>query len=252
MTLNAEDYFEVTAQSIKEAKDETVEWIVIDGKSSDGTINLIEKYSNLIDTLVIEKDDGIFDAMNKARGKINGRFLLFLNAGDRIINGTQLLACLRRMSVQPPDVVVGDCVKYHERSYQICKANLKNISKLSWVMPIIHQSMIFNIESIEKFNWYDARYKVVSDYDLLIRMVKGKCVFKYLGYPISQFYVGDYNWKNGITSLNEKYFMLKKHHHIFNLSTRLGYLKDVIKVLCIQNIYNYRLYKLYRRTRYGK
>lgn len=251
VTLNAKDSFGVTAESIRIVKDETVEWIVIDGASSDGTQNLIRSYFDDIDVFVSEPDNGIFDAMNKARERVNGRFILFLNAGDKIINGFKLLDELKVACEKPLDVIVGDCIFYDHHNKKLCKANLNKISEISWDMPIIHQSMLFPKQLLEKFNWYDTKYQVVSDYDLLIRMVKGKVNFQSLGYPISEFFIGDYNWKNGVNSLNEKYHMLLTHYRALNYRTKCYYYHNIIKVFIIEKIRYSKIYQLYRHYRYG-
>ena len=251
VTLNAKDNFGVTAESIRTIKDDSVEWLVIDGASSDGTLNLIHSHFDDIDVFVSEPDNGIYDAMNKARERVNGRFILFLNAGDKIINGVKLLSDLTAACEQQSDVIVGDCIFYDHRNKKLCKADLNKIFEISWNMPIIHQSMLFPAELLEKFNWYDTKYQVVSDYDLLIRMVQNKVNFQSLGYPISEFFTGDYNWKNGVNSLNENYNMLLTHYRALNYQTKCYYYHNVIKVFIIEKIRHSKIYQLYRYYRYG-
>ncbi len=66
------------------------EYIVIDGSSSDSTLEIIEKYRDSIDILVSEKDDGIYHAMNKAVNKASGEWVIFMNAGDIFANANVL------------------------------------------------------------------------------------------------------------------------------------------------------------------
>ena len=75
VTYNAAKVIDITAQSIAKFKNEYIEWIVIDGMSSDGTVELLKLYSDYIDLLVIEPDEGIFDAMNKQNSEDASSFM---------------------------------------------------------------------------------------------------------------------------------------------------------------------------------
>ena len=89
VSLNTKDKFEKTISSIKNQSLKNYELIVVDGKSSDGTIELIEKYKNIIDKKIIEIDTGIYDAMNKGIN-ISSANGVFLNSGDVFMTTLQL------------------------------------------------------------------------------------------------------------------------------------------------------------------
>lgn len=82
VTYNCVDVLENTLESVINQKYSNVEYIVIDGKSNDGTLHLINKHKDHISILVSEPDKGIFDAMNKAINLATGDWILFMNAGD--------------------------------------------------------------------------------------------------------------------------------------------------------------------------
>ncbi len=80
---NAEDFIENTIRSVlKQNLKEEIEYIIIDGASTDGTMNIIEGFKEVVDLLISEKDNGIYDAMNKGLSRSTGEYVLFLNAGD--------------------------------------------------------------------------------------------------------------------------------------------------------------------------
>ena len=83
VTYNAEKYLEATLESIVRQDFRDFELIVVDGQSTDGTAAIIDRYREHIDTLVVEKDRGIYDAMNKGIERATGKYVNFMNASDR-------------------------------------------------------------------------------------------------------------------------------------------------------------------------
>lgn len=81
---------EKTIKSVLSQNYDNIEYIIIDGKSTDGTIEIIQKYSNNIDTFISEPDNGIYDAMNKGIKHSTGEWLMFMNAGDTYISNDSL------------------------------------------------------------------------------------------------------------------------------------------------------------------
>ena len=82
ITYNCEAFIEKTIQSVLEQNFKDFEYIIIDGNSSDATLKIINKYRELVDIIVSEPDQGIYDAMNKGLNLAQGQFVNFLNAGD--------------------------------------------------------------------------------------------------------------------------------------------------------------------------
>ena len=84
VTLNCEDLLERTIKSVLNLSYENIEFILVDGESIDGTLNVIKKYNNYIDFWISQKDKGIYDAMNKGAKKARGEAIFYLNAGDKL------------------------------------------------------------------------------------------------------------------------------------------------------------------------
>lgn len=82
VTYNAEKVLEDTIQSIVTQSYKNVEYIIVDGGSTDGTLTIVNKYKEHIHTIVSEPDKGLYDAMNKGIKLATGDYLCFLNAGD--------------------------------------------------------------------------------------------------------------------------------------------------------------------------
>ena len=86
VTYNAKDLLEETIHSVLNQTYTNIEYIIIDGNSTDGTFEIIKKYEDKIDYWVSEPDDGIYYAMNKAIEKASGEWINFMNAGDTFTN----------------------------------------------------------------------------------------------------------------------------------------------------------------------
>ena len=92
VAYNASRYIETTILSVINQTYSNIEYIIIDGGSTDGTVDIIKKYSNKISYWISEPDKGIYDAMNKGINKATGEWINFMNAGDTFHNPDTLSA----------------------------------------------------------------------------------------------------------------------------------------------------------------
>lgn len=168
VTYNCVSVLENTLKSVISQKYSNVEYIVIDGKSSDGTLNLIDRYKDHISILVSESDKGIFDAMNKAIKLVTGDWILFMNAGDTFVDDN-VLASVFSLSVDSNvGVVFGDAYfksksglsLYHGTPFYKKKERYKG-------MGICHQS-IFVRSDLAKLNPFNLSYKYTADYNMMM------------------------------------------------------------------------------------
>lgn len=160
VVLNDSENIEATILSVLNQNYTNVEFIVIDGGSTDGTLEIIKKYDDFIDYWVSEKDKGIYDAMNKGCRLAFGEGICFLNSKD-IFKGEIL-----NHNIQFPFLV--PC-KIKEGSQEISKPNMSvkdySVFYNNLGMPTSHQAMIFKNKKI----LYDLNYKISSDYDFFIK-----------------------------------------------------------------------------------
>lgn len=158
VVFNGEQFLEETIQSVINQTYDNVEYIIIDGGSTDGTLDIIRKYEHAIDYWVSEKDKGIYGAMNKGCDLALGAGLIFLNAGDRFI-GDVLTNELAIPSILP-------CKIKHENG-KITEHQLKDFRM---GMPVSHQAMVFQNSDIR----YDLKISISADYKYFIE--HGRCV----------------------------------------------------------------------------
>ena len=189
----AEASLEATIQSVL-AQDRTLfEYIIVDGGSTDGTIEIIKKYAERV-LWISEKDSGVYDGMNKGIAHSTGRYLYFIGAGDILRPGV-LAQIATHLPEHDRGVVYGDfCLRHDETRYY------GEVSKyfLCFVYNICHQSAFYGRGVFELFGRYDLRYRVRADYAINVRaFCDARIEKRYVDLVIA-----DYE-RGGISELNE-------------------------------------------------
>lgn len=175
ITYNAESTVECTLQSVCSQTYPHIEYIIIDGKSTDRTLELVEKYESRITTVVSERDKGLYDAMNKGIDRATGDYLCFLNAGDTFHSETalsDLVATLPEGAL--PDVVYGETALVDAGRNFLRMRRLSAPEHLTWRsfqkgMLVCHQAFFARRELAEH---YDTAYRFSADFDWCIRIMK--------------------------------------------------------------------------------
>jgi len=153
VVYNGEEYLEETIQSVIQQTYKNIEYIIIDGGSTDGTVDIIKRYEEKIDYWVSERDDGIYAAMNKGIEMTTGEGLLFLNVGDHFV-GEVLSENILVPSFLP--------VKYYNYFGKLVDVKIKSYKQ---GIPNSHQGILFENKNIK----YDLEYKIASDYDFYLK-----------------------------------------------------------------------------------
>ena len=163
----------MTHQSISEQLEpdnSSVEWIVVDGLSNDGTYNILTEWKKSTKYLrfASQKDEGIYDAMNKGLAMAEGKWINFLNAGDTYHCQHTLRSVLAELSSTEADLVYGGAMKFDAYHKETVFPS-KDLSDLKHDMIICHQAVFFN-RLTHMLYPYDTRYRIVSDYNTVLRM----------------------------------------------------------------------------------
>jgi glycosyltransferase involved in cell wall biosynthesis len=171
VTFNSEKYLEDTLVSIFSQSYPDIESIVIDGKSTDGTLSILQKYQNKI-TYISEPDTGIYDAMNKGINLATGDIIGILNSDDVLFDNEIIKKVVHSFS---PDVdcVYGNVILVNEsnkvvRNYSSANFNLKDF-EFGHMPP--HPSFYVRKEAFQKFGYYNTSFRISADYDLLLRFL---------------------------------------------------------------------------------
>lgn len=180
VVLNCRDDLAGTIASLADQNLEGVEYVVVDGASTDGTLEVINHHSNIISSWVSEPDRGIYDAMNKGIGMSSGRAVMMLNAGDELVPG--VLGRLVK-AVDENAIVYGDFIREKNGSSIDCKAKARFVPG----MMLCHQAMLVGRKVHDRQGLYDTNFHLAGDYDFLIRCSEAGEVFRKEPYPFVHF-----------------------------------------------------------------
>lgn len=229
VTFNAEDYLEETILSVVNQKYENIEYIIIDGGSTDKTIDIIKKYEDNIDYWISEKDSGIYDAMNKGILVANGKWLNFLNGGDRYYNQDVLSDIFERENIMQYDLIYGDCYFISQKNDLLREFKAEVLNKRS-----VEKGMVVNHQAIfikrEKAPLYDLKYRYKAEWNWLIDIVyeQKKLNMHYVNFPIVYYKLGGFSYQWFHEDFKE-YIKIKKK--------RFGSLSLVKDILFIMRIW---------------
>lgn len=193
--LNDAGHIEQTILSVISQTDIEIEYIIVDGGSKDGTLELIGKYKDKISLLISESDRGVYDAMNKGIKYSTGDFVYFLNSGDVLLNPS-ILSKIKFEDVNVRNTIIyGNVVVAYGNIEALEKPRPFFNSKMKFKgIGICHQSMFFPGELIRNEK-YDLSYNIAADYDLAYRLWRKGTEFLYRDITIAK-----YDWGKGISS----------------------------------------------------
>ena len=186
VVYNGEEVIEETIKSITEQTYKDIEYIIIDGASTDNTLKIVKKYEDHITYWSSERDSGIYDAMNKGIYLANGKWINFMNAGDTYADNDTLSKIIENTK-DNNDVIYGD--RYYVKNNNKTLQKAKSIDTIFEKMPFGHQSVFIKNEVLKKFKFNDT-YKFAADYDLLIQLYMKEYSFQYIPIPICNFISG--------------------------------------------------------------
>ena len=168
------------------------EIIVIDGSSTDGTFEEVLKKKNKIDKLIIEKDSGIYDAMNKGIKHSKGEWIIFLNSGD-LFYKNNILKKIYELKLSKNDVIYGNTIVNNNNLKYL--VNGKNFDQNCVNISFCHQSSFVKSYILKKYN-FDLAYKICSDFDFFMKIYKKNFFFKKIELIISSVEGGGLSDKN--------------------------------------------------------
>ena len=237
VVYNAKSLIEQTIKSVLGQTYPFIEYIIIDGASTDGTLNIVEQYRSSLAVIHSEKDHGIYDAMNKGLKKATGENVLFLNAGDLLMDAETLTTIF---SSQPgADVYYGSTEIISADGNTIGERRLKPPVKLNWKslrfgMCVSHQSFIAKRSLCEL---YDLQYKVSADIDWVIRILKKADTVVNVHQTISKFLEGGLSSKRRRIALTERFKIMVTHY---------GFIASVLNHLYI--LMRFPIHKLIKKS----
>jgi glycosyltransferase involved in cell wall biosynthesis len=214
VTYNAAKTLPALIESIRERKTNEIEFIIVDGGSTDGTIDILTENNSLVDFWISGPDKGIYDAMNKSLNYAKGKWLIFMGADDVLADGfTDMLSLLK-----DPDTIYYGNVNFYGKDfakkyddYYLTKSN------------ICHQAIFYPRAVFENYK-YDLRYQVYADYHLNLQCWKdSRFKFVYAGHYVASFPAGGFStytkddaFENDRDSLFKKYLKPASYYRYLN------------------------------------
>lgn len=210
INLNNEDGLEKTIKSVIKQTFTDYEFIIIDGASSDDSLNIIKKYEKNISYWESKKDDGIYFAMNKGIDIAKGEYLQFLNSGDYLLNKNVLEKVFKRSDSQ--DIYYGSSMRNSTDGRNYSCSEPKDLTmKRFFDHSICHQAMFIKKELFNKFGKYNEKLKIVADWEFNVKaIILNNCSLKFLNFPIVFYDMNGLSMKKQKMSLKEKEECLKK------------------------------------------
>lgn len=234
---NAKD-IERTMLSVLGQSYPDIQYIVIDGLSTDGTLEIINQYEDRIAMIVSEKDNGIYDAMNKGLALATGDYVLFMNSGDEIYSPDTVEKVFD--SSPDADIYYGETEMYDENWVSLGRRRHRVPDRLTFKsfrygMSVSHQA-IYIRRSIT--SPYDLQYELSADIDWILTSLKKARKIVNTGRYVAKYMVGGMSKKKHRQSLEERFRIFTKHY---------GLLPNLINhILIAANLALY--YLIHRRT----
>ena len=229
VVYNSEQFIEKTILSVINQSYPNIEYIIVDGNSTDGTLKIINKYAKYIDYFVSEPDNGLYDAMNKGMKQATGDYFWFINSGDLPYNET-ILSDIFKAGKNFADIYYGETEIIDTKGKTLGSRRHKAPKKLTWKtflwgMKVSHQSIIVKKEIA---GLYDLRYKLSSDFDWVINALKKAKTIENTELILSRFMEGGITKKNMVPSLKERFLIMKNNYGL--IPTVLSHFVLIIKL----------------------
>lgn len=194
VNLNNVDGLKRTIDSVVNQTFDNYEYAIIDGGSTDGSLELIQKYSDKLSFWCSEPDSGIYNAMNKGIQKVSGEYVCFMNSGDCFASNTVLKEIFS--TSQTADILYGNVwrTKNGEKISQRVFPNQITAEQM-FRGGITHQAILSRRE-LHLEHPYNESLKMIADWDFLVHRLVDGCTFKHVGLDVCLFDITGYSCSN--------------------------------------------------------
>ncbi|MFA6086657.1 glycosyltransferase family 2 protein [Mucilaginibacter sp.] len=241
VVYNAVKTIEQTIQSVLQQSYNNIEYIIIDGGSTDGTVKLVKEYKQLFAQkgrkykFVSESDNGIYDAMNKGIALSTGDWIGIINSDD-FYEKNAIQYVVNTIASNPSAELIHGNLNFIDEvgnvKFEIPKEDLNLLTN---TMTIFHPTIFIKKQVYEKFGLFNLKYKLCADWDLVLRLYMERINFCYLNELLANFKNGGAGSGFKLIHLTERY----KIRHTYKNKSRLRFdLKDILVYLYFRIHYN--------------
>lgn len=249
VVFNGAQTIAATIESVLAQESRAFEYLIIDGASTDGTLRVLEEYRDRIDTLISERDRGIYDAMNKGLRLARGQWVHFLNCGDRFAHPSVLRELEDSLRDARHDVIAGHFI--------LCWTDLemsfapKQLAIGS--MPSCHQALFVRAEHAKRLQ-FDTTLRVGADYDMITRTLHEDASRLLLSKTVvAKVQVEGFSANNRFTAIKDYRRIVARHFGVFRAA--LWWTSTVARIAvssAVKALASERVMRSLRRALYGR
>lgn len=228
ITYNSEEYLADAINSIRNQNYPDLEYIVVDGGSTDGTLDIVKSNSDIISKWVSEPDRGISDAFNKGISMATGDIIGIINSDDMLSDNA--LSIIRDRVNADTDVFYGNVVNFGEGIEHPYVTKPGPLDGLYVSMTLIHPAVFVRRSAYEKYGTFNLSYKCCMDRDLLLRMYSQGAKFQYVDESLARYRHGGVNQRTYVTTtvaegemISIEYGMSKPKAKLITLKKRVRF-----------------------------
>ena len=189
IAYNSEKTIEQTIKSVISQSYPHKEYIIVDGLSTDNTLNIVNSYANQIDCIISETDKGISDAFNKGINKATGDLIVLINSDDELL--PEALQIVSDTWDGKSDVWSGDYTAWNEQtgqSFTICPS--LDFPTPPYFRRAVHQGRFITKKLYERIGLYDESIRYPMDLEFLMRAYRNGATFQYIPHSVAKFRLG--------------------------------------------------------------
>ena len=238
VVYNGGNYFRECLQSIRHQTFRNFEYIVIDGGSTDGTIELAKEYAEVIDIFVSEVDKGIYDAMNKGISAASGRYIGIINSDDYYLADTlQRVFEIIENSNSENIIYGGVMIADQPNSFEFIEhTRLENVM-------IFHPAVFVPAKVYQEVGTFNLKYQVAADYDFLLNCYSRKYPFIGCKKPFAVYRIGGFSNSHRFRSMWETLKIQLKYTSYMNIFAMTNFIQILLKTIVknlLSQIYSFR------------
>ena len=190
-TYNSEKYIKECIVSILNKNYDNIEIIIVDGKSNDKTLELLKQYHHHITKIICEKDDGLYFAINKGISIAKGDIIKILSSDDLLTENSisSIIELLEKGQMLTKEFCILSSLYRIDRESRIMKL-WKKTKSIGFFENYLHPTWYMSREVYENYGLYDTQYKIASDYDYYMRLLKNKVELIESNEPLAMHRVG--------------------------------------------------------------
>lgn len=232
---NADATIRRCIESVVSQNFKNIEYIIVDGASTDKTIGIIDKYKDHTSIFLSERDKGIYDAMNKGIQLANGDIVGMLNADDFFANDSVLSDVAKAFSQQKADIVYGnlDYINSSRKTVRKWRSDKYKPFRFNWGWMPPHPTFYCKRDLFDKYGFYSTEYGSAADYELMLRfMYRNSLHVTFINKVLVKMNIGGKSNESYLNRLKSLYFdfkAMRKNEVLFPIFTLIA--KPIRKII---------------------